>query len=137
MPVTSDSRRYRADWKSCPVVYELHITNFADTELLIRKLEILNAGSTIASFEGTQLNMMLQRPGAPNTVDNRALGGGQRAIAYLWISADAGTRIPASFLHRITGRTQSVEGGMVRVRPTSPGLRWTGRLLRACRGQRV
>jgi hypothetical protein len=101
------------------LAYELHITNFADGELLIRKLEILDGGSTLATFEGTQLNMMLQRPGS-SAIDNRAVGGGQRAIAYVWMSADAGTRLPASLRHRITGRTQSVEGGLVRISTAAP-----------------
>lgn len=105
---------------SLHLVYELHITNFADEELLIRKLEVLSGESVVMAFEGVQLNMMLQRPGASNVLDRRALGRGQRAIAYMWLSADVGTKMPASLRHRVTGRTESVEGGLVRVSLTPP-----------------
>lgn len=105
---------------STHLAYELHITNFADSELQIRKLEILIGGSAVAAFEGEQLNMMLQRLGASNAVDKRALGAGQRAIAYVWMSADAGTEMPASLEHRLTGQTESVEGGGVAISSVPP-----------------
>jgi hypothetical protein len=110
---------FRGDGRT-HLAYELHITNFADGELLIRKLEILAGDSAIASFEGTQLNSMLQRPGAPNVIDKRAVGAGQRAIAYLWLSAGGDLRMPPSLRHRITGRTESVEGGLVPISQTPP-----------------
>jgi hypothetical protein len=102
------------------LAYELHITNFADSELLIRRLEILVGDTALASFEGTQLISMLQRPGAPTIIDKRSVGAGQRAIAYIWISAGPNTRMPASLRHRITGRTESVVGGVAQMSSAPP-----------------
>src|SRR5262249_41872201 len=97
------------------LVYELHVTNFAGIELLMNKLEVLNGDSTLASFEGAELNSMLQRPGTPAATDNRAVGPGLRAIAYLWITLDAATPVPSPLRHRITARNQAVTGAAVMV----------------------
>ena len=64
------------------LVYELHVTNFAVVEIPMSKLEVLSGGATLATYEGAELNTMLQRPGAMNLTDNRAIGPGLRAIAY-------------------------------------------------------
>jgi murein DD-endopeptidase MepM/ murein hydrolase activator NlpD len=102
------------------LVYELHVTNFAGLELNISKLEVLNGETTLASFEGADLNAVLARPGAGNLTDNRTIGPGMRAIAYLWITLDAGAPVPATLRHRITGRNQTVAGGAVTVSTAKP-----------------
>ena len=61
------------------LVYELHVTNFAGLELFMNKLEVLDGEAALASFEGADLNSILQRPGTANVTDNRAVGPGLRA----------------------------------------------------------
>src|SRR6267142_1375151 len=78
------------------LVYELHVTNLAGLELPLSKLEVLNGETTVASFEGADLNSLLARPGAANLTDNRVIGPGMRAIAYLWITLDPGAPVPAA-----------------------------------------
>jgi hypothetical protein len=112
---------FRAGGKT-HLAYELHITNFGNTELLIRKLELLISGSAVAAFEGDQLDMMLERVGTRDTGHRSTVGAGQRAIAYVWISADPGTEMPPSIQHRITGLAQAVEGGTTRLSTMPPAI---------------
>ena len=102
------------------LVYELHVTNFSALELFMNKLEVLSGDTVVASFEGAELNSMLQRPGVANVTDNRQVGPGLRAIAFLWVSFDAGTTVPASLSHRITGRTLTVTAPPVTVSAAKP-----------------
>src|SRR5262245_62981881 len=53
------------------LVYELHVTNFSALELFMNRLEVLSGDTVVASFEGAELNSMLQRPGVANVTDNR------------------------------------------------------------------
>ncbi|HYR87983.1 MAG TPA: M23 family metallopeptidase [Terriglobia bacterium] len=102
------------------LVYELHVTNFGGLELPLSKLEVLNGETTVAGFEAADLNSLLARPGAANLSDNRVIGPGMRAIAYVWITLDAGTPVPASLRHRLTGRNQTVTGAPVTVSTAKP-----------------
>src|SRR5262249_152555 len=110
---------FQAGGKTHPL-YQLHVTNFAGLEFLMSKLEVLNGEAALASFEGADLNSMLQRPGAANVMDNRALAPGMRAIAYLWVTLDGGTPVPSSLRHRITGRNLTVTGAGVTVSTAKP-----------------
>jgi hypothetical protein len=108
------------------LAYELHITNFSPVEIQLGKLEVLSAGVPVATFEGAELNGLLQRPGAPNLPDNRALGTGLRAIAFLWIGLDAGKPVPASLRHRLTSATgRTVEGMEMQISSTQPLVIWS------------
>jgi murein DD-endopeptidase MepM/ murein hydrolase activator NlpD len=69
----------------------------------------------LASFEGSELNALLTRPGAPGLQDKRAVGPGLRAVAFLWISIENGAATPKSLRHRITSESTTVEGGEVSV----------------------
>jgi murein DD-endopeptidase MepM/ murein hydrolase activator NlpD len=102
------------------LVYELHVTNFSGLELPISKIEVLNGETTLAAFEGADLNAMLARPGAASLTDNRIIGPGMRAIAYLWITLDPGVPVPPSLRHRITAKNTTVTGGAVTVSTTKP-----------------
>ena len=63
------------------LAYELHITNFSGRELVLKRLDVIGKDSPIASFEGTELNSLLFRPGAHDKLDKRAVGPGLRAVA--------------------------------------------------------
>ena len=102
------------------LVYELHITNFAGVDLPLRRLEVMSEAGVLASFEGTELNTMLMRPGTATIPDNRTITPGTRAIALIWITIDSGKPIPTSVRHRVTGATQIVEGGTIDVSRAKP-----------------
>ena len=102
------------------LVYELDLTNFAPSDELITKLEVLNGTTALAAYEGAELESMLWLAGVPKAADKRAIGPGQRAIAFLWIALDAGMPVPTSLRHRITADDQTLEGATVAVRTEKP-----------------
>jgi len=86
------------------LVYELHLTNFSPNELTLARVEVLGRDATpIAQYEGTELNTRLARPGLPPTnQEKQRLGGGMRAVVYLWLTVDAPSAVPAVLRHRVT-----------------------------------
>jgi peptidase M23-like protein len=107
VPFAGSSGRYLA--------YELHITNFAPGSLLLSRVEVLSGANVLTASEGAELNALLVAPSMPKAVDNRNLGAGMRAIAFLWIALQAGANTPATIEHRVTVGTTSVQGGRVAV----------------------
>lgn len=111
------------------LVYELHLTNFSPSEFTLSRLEVLGDGKPMASYEGADLNGILMRPGS-QAPDRRALGAGQRLVAFLFLSL--GGAAPATIRHRITAGEQSFEDPVVEVATTAPaalgpplrGTRW-------------
>jgi hypothetical protein len=102
------------------LVYELHITNFSGSELLLKRIDILGDNVPPTSFEGAELNALLARPGTSDLADKRSVAAGLRAVAYVWITLDASAKVPASLHHRITVDDQMLEGGTVMVSTAKP-----------------
>lgn len=93
------------------LVYELHITNFQASDLTLTVLEILNGAAPIASYKDEELISRLFRPGTPRDLpDKRVIGGGMRAIVFLWLSVDR-TAVPHTLRHRFTFKTSNPNGG--------------------------
>jgi hypothetical protein len=85
------------------MVYELHATNFSRSECVLTRLEVIGAGERpLARYEGSELAAMLARPGAPPDVEKPKVGGGLRAVIYLWLTLEAGAEIPTMIQHRIS-----------------------------------
>ena len=95
------------------LAYELHVTNFSGSPLLLKRVDVLAEERVLATFEGTELNAMLRRPGLPQLTDKRSMGPSELAIAYMWLTLDEGVPIPASLRHRVTGRFSMSEGAEV------------------------
>jgi hypothetical protein len=94
------------------LVYEIHLTNFMPAPLSLRRIEVLDddaeGGPPIAIFEAEQLEAMLrplgdQRPSDPK--ERLVIGGGQSAIAFMWVAFDRSSPIPAKLLHRSQRRS--------------------------------
>jgi murein DD-endopeptidase MepM/ murein hydrolase activator NlpD len=112
-PVTGGGKRHLA--------YELHITNLGGAPIQLSKLEVLTGTTPLASFEGAELNGMLQRPGAASVLDRRAVGAGLRAVAYLWLTFDATQPVPTTLRHRLTAVSRRpIEGVTVQVNDVNP-----------------
>ena len=110
------------------LVYELHLTNFGAGELLVTKLEALNGNLPLASFDGAALAGMIRQPGHAAVADSRAVPSGGRAVAFVWITLDAGVVVPTAIRHRVSAGGQVLDGGVVSVSTTpaialSPPLR--------------
>ncbi len=114
------------------LVYELYITNLdpRGRELEMTALDVLTEGraAPLLHLEGTALDAVLSRPGlaaamsSTATASPRKLGGGLRAVAFLWIDAEGA--VPAVLSHRVTFRFESgdksLDGGRVTVRTVAP-----------------
>jgi len=110
---TADGRSFLA--------YELHVTNFSPNPQTLRRIEVLAGASTLLTLEDSALARALSRPGVTGAmVDRPRVGGGLRAIAFLWVPLE-GPGSPGAFRHRLTvetgsgdsTRTRIVEGGDV------------------------
>lgn len=88
------------------LAYELHLTNFAPRDLTLVRLEVLDGeAKALAQYEGAELNTRLQRPGLPPSATDKArLGGGMRAVVYLWLSFDTAANVPAALRHRLSAK---------------------------------
>jgi murein DD-endopeptidase len=103
------------------LVYELHITNFdvSGQNLRLKRIEVLDSGATVASFEGSDLMGILARVGGPGD-DHRLLDAGRRAIAFLWVTVASPARAPSLLRHRITVGDQTLESSAIAVSPIKP-----------------
>jgi hypothetical protein len=110
------------------LVHELHVTNFQPTALTLTRVEVLGEkadGRVLLTLEDSTLARTLSRPGvapAPPMAERARLGGGLRAVVFLWVPLDDPTP-PASVRHRLTisqgtgdsVRTHVLEGGAASV----------------------
>ncbi len=86
------------------LAYELHVTNFRSYDVVIDRVEILDAGrgSRIAELSGTQLATVLGRVGSRvEGAERQTMPAGGRTIAYLWLQLDDARALPERLQHRI------------------------------------
>jgi len=83
------------------LVYELHLTNFAQEPLTLQRVEVLAAENerVLAGFSGDALVARLFRPGAPAGAAD-TLAPGTRGVLYLELALPAGVT-PRAVSHRI------------------------------------
>jgi hypothetical protein len=111
------------------LVYELHITNFTSSDLTVTSLDIFNGDSPIASYKDEELSGRLFHLGVSgNSPDKGNIGGGLRAIVFMWFTVDKGS-VPFSLRHRFTvaspkligsDEQRFVEGPQIEVRKQTP-----------------
>src|SRR5919204_1204696 len=72
--------------------YELHITNLTLDTVLLKRVEVVSTSDTTRSLlvvEDSALNRVILRPGSNVTPSARLrIGGGSRAMLYLWVPVD-------------------------------------------------
>jgi hypothetical protein len=122
---------FRSNGKA-QLLYELHVTSFAVKNLELTRLVILDdAGVALprCDFSGDELKGLLDIPGAPvGYPDNRVIGGGMRAIAFLQLTAENGSTLPHTVSHRLYFKAKDpndhadrvVEGGRVVINTAKP-----------------
>lgn len=111
------------------LVYELHLTNFADDALTLRRVQVLDAaGASLIDLRGQALDHRLGRPGlAAGRKDKREIAPGMRAVLYIEVPI-RDRAMPRELRHRIeySGTSESanadaiVEGARVAVLETPP-----------------
>jgi hypothetical protein len=94
------------------LVYELHITNFLRTDIVLARIQTLGdqPGATIADVRGTDLEPMLARPGVRGATDIRRIAPGSRVVAYYWMPLPQDTAAPRTVRHRIDMDVQHPTG---------------------------
>ena len=88
------------------LVYELHLTNFAATGLVLEQLEVMDAtgGNILADLDAATLERRLYRFGAvsdPEAADAHLIDAGTLTVVYLELSIESGA-MPEAIEHRVT-----------------------------------
>ena len=86
------------------LVYELHVTNFSTSEVVIAEVHALDGHSqeTLRLYAGDTLGQNLRRPGLPRDAsDLTTIAGGGRAVVFVWITV-ADADVPGALVHRLT-----------------------------------
>lgn len=101
------------------LVYELHITNFTSALFRLDRVEILaengvQAASLVGSYHGDELSGAMAHPGlSAEPLDRQVIGGGQRAIVYVWLVIKDGTPLPGALKHRLFSTFLNSETGRI------------------------
>lgn len=113
------------------LAYELHLTNLRPLDVVVTRVAVADAGrgTPLADYRDVHLSDQLGRPGVgTDLADPRVIGGGLRAVVYLWLPLANTVPLPERLRHRIEFeaiRPPSREAGVVDgaetdVRPEPP-----------------
>ncbi|MFN7929918.1 MAG: peptidoglycan DD-metalloendopeptidase family protein [Blastocatellia bacterium] len=106
--------------------YELHLTNFSPREIPLTRLEVLDGnGKILEQYEGADLASRVPRPDLPNNADKLPLGGGLRAVVFLWLKFDTPAAVPTTLRHRLISKPSpesedKLESQPLKVRTETP-----------------
>jgi hypothetical protein len=102
------------------LLYELYLTNFAQTSISLSRIEVLDAdaanGSPVASFAASQLETMLQPIGAQTSKDPKdrlTLRSGQSAIVFMSVALNRQSPMPNKLMHRVMAGDFIVQGATI------------------------
>jgi len=91
---------FRGTDQKLHLAYELHITNFSKTELLLKRVEVVDvsSGSALASYSGKELGDRLSSLAGRAAKESIPRGGG--AVVFIWLDfVDA--HFPKTLRHRV------------------------------------
>jgi hypothetical protein len=109
------------------LMYELHLTNYSGSAIDMRRVEVLDgdepAGKPVASFEGEQIDPLLQS-------GPRVVNAGATVVVFMQVALDAHVRVPDKLSHRLVTADDSVEGAFIdthhtKLRTLAPPVRGT------------
>jgi hypothetical protein len=87
------------------LVYELHVTNYANTTLRPTRLDVLDVARTqapLASWEGAALLARTAIAGSGRSPDaTQGLAPGMHGVIYIELAVPAGERVPRQLTHRL------------------------------------
>lgn len=87
------------------LVYELHMTNYADAGLLPVRLDVLDAdatGAPLASWQGAALLARTAMAGSDRSPDAQGVAPGMHVVVYIEVALPAGATTPRRLTHRLT-----------------------------------
>jgi murein DD-endopeptidase len=85
------------------LVYELHITNFLQTDVSVAAVTVRDGnGIVIAKYEESELRQRITRPGLRNDhATPQLVGAGMRAIVNVWIAVPPASGFVRSLSHEV------------------------------------
>ena len=86
------------------LVYELHLTNMGQADLLLQKVEVVDGatGTAVTTYADDELATVLSRPGTSGLSDRRLIGGGLRAVVFIDAMAPMDAKLPSSIVNRVS-----------------------------------
>jgi len=101
------------------LLYELYLTNFAQTPITLNRIEVLDADVTgappIRSFDATQLEAMVQGYGA-KTADLKEkliIPPGQSVVVFMSVVVNRKAPMPSKLIHRVIAADSMVQGAVI------------------------
>ena len=105
------------------LLYELYLTNFAQTPITLNRIDVLDADVTgappIGSFDATQLETMVQGYGVQRTADSKAkltLPPGQSVVVFMSLVVNRKAPMPSKLIHRVIAADSMVQGAVISTR---------------------
>jgi len=88
------------------LVYELHLTNFLPSDLMLTQVEVFRdkkAETLLSVTKDKALEESINRPGVSGELeDKRIIGGGLRAVIYMWLTFEEKKDVPSQLFHRLS-----------------------------------
>jgi murein DD-endopeptidase MepM/ murein hydrolase activator NlpD len=106
------------------LAYELHLTNFLPSEITLNQVDVFGqdvVGSPLASYREANLANAIVQPAARTVPDRRKIGGGMRAVIYMWVALDKGRSVPHSLRHKLSVTFSRNEGRVEEATLDIPG----------------
>jgi murein DD-endopeptidase len=96
------------------LVYELHLTNFQSREVTLNRVEAFDqsaSGAPLVSYEERTLIDAIDQPAAESTAaDKRRIGGGARAVVYMWLTFEKPEAVPRRLRHKLSFTYTDTDG---------------------------
>jgi Peptidase family M23 len=111
------------------LVYELHVTNLQGDTLVLKSIDVLgeNPATPFATYADSALVPLIARPGLarpgtppPPPADRPKIGGGLRAVVFMWVPVAEGTQAPRTLRHRLTFAPTGSDSARLAVAETAP-----------------
>jgi hypothetical protein len=111
------------------LVYELHVTNLQGDTLVLKRIDVLGENPTtpFATIADSALLPMIARPGLaragsppPPPADRPKIGGGLRAVVFMWVPVPEGAQAPRPLRHRLTFAPTGADSARLAIAETSP-----------------
>ena len=105
------------------LLYELYLTNFAQTPITLNRIDVLDADVTevppIGGFDATQLEAMVQGYGAKTTGNPKeklTLPPGQSVVVFMSVVVNRKAPLPSKLIHRVIAADSMVQGAEISTR---------------------
>jgi murein DD-endopeptidase MepM/ murein hydrolase activator NlpD len=107
---------FKADGQTV-LAYEIHVTNLQSRNLTLNRIEVRGkdaASAPLADLQNDALKNAIERPGLTAAVpDKRVIGGGMRAVVYLWLTIERSGTVPRALQHRFFFTVVGADGKSV------------------------